>query len=174
MIFNKLNRVQRGFTLVELLIVIAILGVLTTAVLVAINPTEQFARGRDAGRLNAVDQLGHSIQSYYTANTATYLPVTTDWEGALVTAQEIKNEPVNPTATGYTTGCNTAASIDSTGGTAGGYCYAMNGTDAIVYARAEATSNKSKCATMAWIAWKSSTGKTDIICTAAVGTDPTP
>jgi len=59
-----------GFTLIELLVVIAILGVLAGAILVAINPLEQLARGRDAGRKSTVDELGHATQAYYTAQNA--------------------------------------------------------------------------------------------------------
>ena len=41
---------QSGFTMVELLVVISIIGILATAVLAAINPGEQLAKGRDTRR----------------------------------------------------------------------------------------------------------------------------
>ncbi len=60
-----------GFTMIELLIVIAILGILAVAVLSAINPIEQINRGRDTGSrsdaeqlLSAVDRF-HAFQGYY-------------------------------------------------------------------------------------------------------------
>lgn len=40
---------QKGFTLVELLVVIGILGIIATVILTIINPPEQTARGRDVG-----------------------------------------------------------------------------------------------------------------------------
>lgn len=58
---------QRGFTLVELLIVIAVLGVLAVAVLSAINPIEQINRGRDTGGRSDAEQLINAIDRYYTS-----------------------------------------------------------------------------------------------------------
>lgn len=46
-----------GFTMIELLIVIAILGILAVAVLSAINPVEQINRGRDTALRSDVEQL---------------------------------------------------------------------------------------------------------------------
>src|SRR5471030_1471405 len=98
--FQKIKtELDNGFTLIELLIVIAILGILTTAVLVAINPLEQFARARDSGRMGSVDQLGHAVQSYYTAQNGTYLATGVNWitggAASLTIAGEIKTAPVN-------------------------------------------------------------------------------
>ena len=54
-----------GFTLVELLIVIALLGVLAAAVLAAINPLEQANRARDAKMRSDASQLLAAIDRYY-------------------------------------------------------------------------------------------------------------
>jgi prepilin-type N-terminal cleavage/methylation domain-containing protein len=40
----------RGFTLVELLIVIAVIGILAIAVLAALDPIEQLKKSRDTGQ----------------------------------------------------------------------------------------------------------------------------
>lgn len=167
------TRFNKGFTLIELLIVIAILGILTTAVLVSINPLEQFARGRDSGRLGAVDQLGHAVQSFYTSQDGVYLSTGGTWITSLQTAGELKTKPVNPTSAGYVVGCNTANLAES------GYCYQVNaaGTDAIVYARAESNAQKVKAAcgnnTETWLLWSSADGRSGLVCTGQ-GIDPVP
>ena len=47
---NSLLTTNFGFTLIELLIVVAILGILMTTLVVAVNPTRQLAKARDAQR----------------------------------------------------------------------------------------------------------------------------
>ncbi len=60
----KKIRQQLGFTMIELLIVITILGILAVAVLSAINPIEQINRGRDTGRQSDAEQLLSAIDRY--------------------------------------------------------------------------------------------------------------
>ncbi len=55
---------QAGFTMIELLIVIAILGILAVAVLSAINPVEQINRGRDTGSRSDAEQVLSAIDRY--------------------------------------------------------------------------------------------------------------
>ena len=56
---------QAAFTMIELLIVIAILGILAVAVLAAINPIEQINRGRDTGSRSDSEQLLSAIDRFY-------------------------------------------------------------------------------------------------------------
>jgi len=58
---------EKGFTLVELLIVIALIGVLAVAVLAAINPLEQLNRARDTGMESDASQLLAAIDRFYAA-----------------------------------------------------------------------------------------------------------
>jgi prepilin-type N-terminal cleavage/methylation domain-containing protein len=55
---------EKGFTMIELLIVIAVLGVLAVAVLSAINPIEQINRGRDTSSKSDAEQLLSAIDRY--------------------------------------------------------------------------------------------------------------
>ena len=55
----------KGFTLVELLIVIALLGVLAAAVLAAINPLEQANRARDTRMRSDASQLLAATDRYF-------------------------------------------------------------------------------------------------------------
>lgn len=58
---------QAGFTLVELLIVIALLGVIALIVIAAINPIEQANRARDTGQKADASQLLSAIDRYFAA-----------------------------------------------------------------------------------------------------------
>lgn len=78
----KLTKIS-GFTMIELLIVIAVLGVLAVAVLSAINPIEQINRSYDTGSRSDAEQLISAVDRYYTAKQ--YYP----WQSA---ADDTANE----------------------------------------------------------------------------------
>ncbi|MDD4819192.1 MAG: prepilin-type N-terminal cleavage/methylation domain-containing protein, partial [Candidatus Colwellbacteria bacterium] len=59
-----MNSLKKGFTLVELLIVIAILAVLAAAVVIVLNPAELLAQARDSQRLNDLDTLKNALSIY--------------------------------------------------------------------------------------------------------------
>lgn len=59
---------SKGFTLVELLIVIALLGVIATIVIAAINPIEQANKAADAGMKADASQLLSAIERYYASH----------------------------------------------------------------------------------------------------------
>ncbi len=61
-----------GFTMIELLIVISILGILAVMVLAAINPVEQINRGRDTATRSDAEQLLGAIERYNAFNN--YFP----------------------------------------------------------------------------------------------------
>lgn len=161
-------RKSSGFTLVELLIVIAVLGVLAAVVLVAINPLEQLAKGRDAGRKSSVAQIGSALQGYYTTNSAYPATATLSdtWLTNLVTSGELKIVPTNAAVGSYAPGCSGAVGGQS------GFCYTTDGTDSIAYALLESKAAKSLCAAteIAWEVWSSADGKAGIVCTASTAT----
>lgn len=61
---RKMKKFSKGFTMIELLIVIAVLGILAVAVLSAINPIEQINRGRDTASKSDTEQLLSAIDRY--------------------------------------------------------------------------------------------------------------
>ncbi len=52
---------QKGFTLIEILVVIGIVAILAAAVLIAINPARQFAQARNSQRLSNVNSVLNAI-----------------------------------------------------------------------------------------------------------------
>jgi prepilin-type N-terminal cleavage/methylation domain-containing protein len=63
--FNK-NTNQKGFTLVELLVVVAIIGLLSTLSIVALNSAR--VKARDASRVAAIKQWQTALELYYSDN----------------------------------------------------------------------------------------------------------
>lgn len=74
---------QKGFTLVEMLVVIGLIALLATAVLVAVNPARQFKFARDTQRkahlatiLTAIGQnLAEHQGTFMCGNVSTFVPM---------------------------------------------------------------------------------------------------
>lgn len=58
---RRRKSIKKGFTLIEILVVIGIIAVLAAVVLVAINPARQFKLARDSQRMSNVNALLNSI-----------------------------------------------------------------------------------------------------------------
>jgi len=149
-----------GFTLIELLIVMAILGVLAVVVLVAINPVQQLARTRDAGRKSGVAQLGRSLEAYYTAHGGSYLSESATFVSNLVTAGEISTVPaaISGSVSGFTACTENAQS---------NWCYDTDGTysSAILYTVLESQSESSKCSSgIPLFVWSTTQGRGGLVC----------
>ncbi len=63
----------RGFTLLELLIVIAIIAILSVALIITINPAETLKKSRDAQRISDLASLKTAIGFVLTASSTPYL-----------------------------------------------------------------------------------------------------
>lgn len=63
---------QKGFTLIEVLIVIGIIAILAAVVLVAINPARQFASARNSQRLSNVNAILNAIGQNMVDNKGTF------------------------------------------------------------------------------------------------------
>src|SRR3989344_2092494 len=137
------KRLLRVFTLIELLIVIAIIGALAAFIYSFINPTEMTARARDAGRIGGVSQLGKAILDY-NLNKDMY-PTDSTWDVDLENIKEVGRFPggiryAYTTVTSCTT--NVKPSTNPT------FCYAedsMNSYGALVFAKLESKKQTSKC-----------------------------
>lgn len=57
-----------GFTLIEMLIVITVLGILAVLIIVAINPVEQINRSRDTTSRSDAGQLASALERFYAFN----------------------------------------------------------------------------------------------------------
>jgi type II secretory pathway pseudopilin PulG len=64
----KLAVDNRSFTLVELLVVIALIAVLAVAIILSLNPSELLKQGRDSTRLSDLQNLNQSL-SWFNADT---------------------------------------------------------------------------------------------------------
>lgn len=65
------RKMQKGFTLIEILVVIGILAILFTIALVAINPQRQFQQANDTKRRSDVNTLLNAITQYAADNAGT-------------------------------------------------------------------------------------------------------
>lgn len=64
---------NKGFTLVELMVVITILAILAAIIIFALNPGQLFARARDSQRFSDLRALNTAINYYMLVTTTPYL-----------------------------------------------------------------------------------------------------
>lgn len=173
-----IKNANKGFTLIELLIVIAVLGVLAAIILIAINPAEVIERGRDAGRIAAMNQLGHSVSAYVvnvqqrlgsdTAFTAT------NFQAPLVNSGDL-SKAIDFSGSAYSCGNSSATSVQNN------ICYNESNVsginaDFVVWtdAKSKAYQNKCTAAQFPRIVYSSTQGKAGVDCVATATTNPAP
>lgn len=59
------HSLQKGFTLIELILVVAILAILTGLLLTIVNPVAQFRKANDTRRKSDLAQLQRALEQYY-------------------------------------------------------------------------------------------------------------
>lgn len=74
------SQFSKGFTLLELLIVISILGVLTAILLGAIDPVSQLQKSHDTQRKSDLLELQKALEQYYQDNNGTYPQSSSDFK----------------------------------------------------------------------------------------------
>ena len=162
--------------------VITVLAVLATIVLIAVNPGEQLARGRDANRISAVTSVGRSIQRYYSIQGAYPNSVAaSNWMQKIIDLSELKLPIGNPAYSGSLPSeiCNGSRAQNLPAGLNGsntyGYCYAVGSSPfdtAIVYVQLESNIYNKKCFSggtqyRAWAVWASAFAKSGLWCSTA-------
>lgn len=131
------NRIRKGFTLVEILIVVVILGILAAIVVPQFTNATQDAQ---AGNLKAqLKSLQNQTELYNARNNGAYPDFTTEAWGAtgdttsLIGGNYIKTAPQNPAFPGAD---KTSIGVSSTGGVTGieGSAWLWNSLDRTLYA----------------------------------------
>lgn len=86
---------NKGFTLVELLIVVAIIAILTSMVTVNLQDARQ--RARDAQRKGDLKQIQNALELYKNDQNPQSYPDTASWISALEVGGYMKQVPEDPT-----------------------------------------------------------------------------
>ena len=61
---KKIQYLKKGFTLLEMLLVVAIIAILATIVITAINPTKQLGAANDAKRWSDINTISNAMYQY--------------------------------------------------------------------------------------------------------------
>lgn len=75
-LYNKSTFNRKGFTLIEILVVIGIIAVLAAIVIIAINPSRQFAQARNSQRTANVQAILNAVGQRMADNKGLFREVT--------------------------------------------------------------------------------------------------
>jgi len=167
----KVNNSTTGFTLVEIVIVIAILGILMTITLAALNPLEQLAKARDIGKITTINSLSKGVLAYESRVSNAPTPSAT-WITDLKSGGDIAGNIVFPSGP-------LSPSSACSSNNENGYCFSSSGGNLIIYTRVESTGNLQKAcgsspgpSDTGWVIWSSADSRQGLYC--GTSADPTP
>lgn len=126
---------RKGFTLIEILIVVAIIAILASVVLVGLGPTQE--AGRDARRISDLSEVQNGLELYYnkygiypgTAAGVVGAPAATTWAS------------VSASVTGANVGITSAFPNDPSSGKSYQYWYNAANSHYVVGAHLENANN---------------------------------
>jgi prepilin-type N-terminal cleavage/methylation domain-containing protein len=148
-----IKNTKKGFTLIEILIVVAIIAILASVVLVGLGPTQQ--AGRDARRISDLSEAQNGLELYYnkcgfypgaTGDTAcaavtlgatgatAYTAVGTAIEGANLGVSTWPQDPSNVAPHLYSYGTDGTASLAATSYVLGAVLENLNNSVFTTYA----------------------------------------
>ena len=122
------RRIRKGFTLVEILIVVVILGILAAVVVPQFTNAADDARG---GNLEAQLKTIQNQIELFSARESAALDLTANWN-QLTTGNYLKAAPVNPAWPTAATASTISAGATGTGSATTAWFY--NTTDQTIYA----------------------------------------
>src|SRR3972149_9057265 len=99
-------RVQKGFTLIELILTVGIIGILATVSFMLINPQRQLAKSRDTQRKTDLYSIASAVYQYSSEHSGA-LP---DTDGD----PDTSNFPTSATCIGTAPGCFNLAAAGET------------------------------------------------------------
>jgi prepilin-type N-terminal cleavage/methylation domain-containing protein len=72
---------KKGFTLLEILLVIGLIAALAVIVVVALNPAQRFNEARNSRRLSDIESILSAVQQYMVDNKGATPPGLSDYNG---------------------------------------------------------------------------------------------